>query len=234
MFNDENLVEVENGIQFVGFTGDSVSISVTITALELAEDKEREDRSSVANTEMLTLTEFVREKKVFVESPKLILRDSVSKLDIAKLENLLTRVDKTVGLLISCGTKEVVPSSIEIVAVSLDPGSIAKDIRNDVFALWLLSDGRDSLLVPDESLLFVPLANGDWIIEGVEIVVMAPENCEYVSLALLDTDGEAITTEETRELSLWTSDCITELTTAPGILTWLELLAVVVGCPAET
>jgi len=60
------------------------------------------------------------------------LRDSVSKLDIAKLENLLTRVDKTVGLLISCGTKEVVPSSIEIVAVSLDP---AKDTRKDVFAL---------------------------------------------------------------------------------------------------
>jgi len=31
---------------------------------------------------------------------------------------------------------------------------------------------------------------------------MAPENCEYASLALLDTDGEAITTEETKELSL--------------------------------
>jgi len=31
---------------------------------------------------------------------------------------------------------------------------------------------------------------------------MEPENWEYVSLALLDTDGEAITTEETRELPL--------------------------------
>ena len=30
---------------------------------------------------------------------------------------------------------------------------------------------------------------------------MAPENCEDVSLALLDMDGEAITTEETREVS---------------------------------
>jgi len=31
---------------------------------------------------------------------------------------------------------------------------------------------------------------------------MAPENSEYVSLALLDTDGEVIKTEETKELSL--------------------------------
>ena len=39
------------------------------------------------------------------------------------------------------------------------------------------------------------------MIKGVAIVVMAPENCEDDSLALLDTEGEAVTTEETEEVS---------------------------------
>ena len=110
------------------FTGDWVSNSVIVTALEHVEDREREDKSSVANTEMLALTE-VAEEKIFVESAKDIFRDSVCKLDIAKLENRSTRVDTMAELLISCGTEVVVPSSIEIVAVSLVPGSVAKEIR---------------------------------------------------------------------------------------------------------
>lgn len=98
------------------------------------EDKEREDRSSVASTEILTLTE-VLEEGVFVESAKVIFRDSVCKLDTARLEDLSARVDTTAELLIPCGTEVVVPSSIGIVAVSLVLGSIIKDIRKEVFAL---------------------------------------------------------------------------------------------------
>jgi len=132
VFNDENLSEAENRIHFVGFTGDCVCNSVIASVL--VEDKEREDRSSVASTEILTLTE-VLEEGVFVESAKVIFRDSVCKLDTARLEDLSARVDTTAELLISCGTEVVVPSSIGIVAVSLVLGSIIKDIRKEVFAL---------------------------------------------------------------------------------------------------
>jgi len=132
VFNDENLSEAENRIHFVGFTGDCVCNSVIASVL--VEDKEREDRSSVASTEILTLTE-VLEEEVFAEYAKVIFRDSICKLDIAILEDLSARVDTTAELLISCGTEVVVPSSIGIVAVSLVLGSIIKDIRKEVFAL---------------------------------------------------------------------------------------------------
>ena len=185
MFNDENVSEVENGIQFVGFIMDFESDSVVVS--RFVEDKEREDMFSVACMEILTFTE-VLEEKVFVES--VIFRDSVNKLDIAKLEDLSAIVDTTAEFLIACGAEIVVPS-LEL---------SVEDIREEFFASRLLSVGWDSLLVLDESLLFVQLANADRLMNGVEIVVMAPENCKDVSLDFLDTVGEAIATEETREV----------------------------------
>lgn len=148
MFNDENVSEVENGIQFVGFIRDVESNSVIVSGF--VEDEEREDMFSVACVEIRTFTE-VLEEKVFVESAKVILRDSVNKLDIAKLEDLSARVDTTAELLISCGTKIVVPS-LEL---------YVEDIREEFCAPGLLSVGWDSLLVLDGNLLFVQLANGE-------------------------------------------------------------------------
>lgn len=228
MFNDENLSEVENGIQFVGFIRDVECNSVIVSGF--AEGEEREDMFSVACMEILTFTEAL-EEKAFVESAKAFVWDSVTKLDIAKLEDFSVRVDTTAELLISCSTEIVVPSSREIDTESLE--RYVEDIREEFFASRLLSVEWDSLVVFDETLLFVLLANGDWLIKGVEIVVMAPENCKDVSLALLDTDGEAITTEETGEVLLWIVDWIKELA-MPGSLIWLELLVVVVGVPEET
>lgn len=140
MFNDKYVSEVENGIHFVGFVEDFDSNSVIVSGL--VEDEEREVIFSVACMEILTFTE-VLEEKVFVESAKVILRDSVNTVDIAKLEDLLARI---------------VPSSKEIDAESLE--LYVKDIRKEFFALRLLSDDWDSLSVLDENLLFVQLANG--------------------------------------------------------------------------
>lgn len=231
----ENISEVENGIQFVGFTGESVSNSVFVSSF--VEDEEREDRSLVACKEILKLRE-VLGTKVFVEFAKYIWKDSVWKLDTAKLEDLsaradtaaefLTSADTPAELIISCGTEAVASSSMEIVAVSLELCSVVKYITKEFFAKRLLSDERDSLRLLDDNLLFGLLAEGGWITGGVEIVTVAD-----LSLALLGTDGEAITNEETREVSPWIADCVTELETV-GSLIRFELLAVVAGVPVET
>lgn len=197
----ENVSEVEDGIQFVGFTGESVSKYVFVSAF--VEDEEREDRSLVACTEILKLTE-VLGTKVFVEFAKYICKDSVWKLDTAKLEDLsaraaaelLTTVDTPAELIISCGTEAVASSSMEIVAVSLELCSVVKYITKEFFVKRLLSDERDSLRLLDDNMLFALLAEGGCITGGVEIVIVADP-----SLALLGTDGEAITNEETREVS---------------------------------
>ena len=114
MINDEYVSEVENGIHFVGFIEDFESNSVIVSGL--VEDEEREVMFSVVCMEILTFTE-VLEEKVFVESAKVILGDSVNTLDIAKLEDLLARI---------------VPSSKEIDAESLE--LYVKDIRKEFFA----------------------------------------------------------------------------------------------------
>lgn len=156
MFNDENLSEVENGIQFAGFIRDVEGNSVIVSGF--AEGEEREDMFSVACMEILTFTEAL-EEKAFVESAKAFVWDSVTKLDIAKLEDFSVRVDTTAELLISCSTEIVVPSSREIDAESLE--RYVEDIREEFFASRLLSVEWDSLVVFDETLLFVLLANGD-------------------------------------------------------------------------
>lgn len=148
----------------MGFTGESVSNSVFVSAFVV--DEEREDRFLVACTEILKLTE-VLETNVFVEFAKYICKDSVWKLDTAKLEDLsaradtaaelLTSVDTLAELIISCGTEAVASSSMEIVAVSLELCSVVKYITKEFFAKRLLSDERDSLRLLDDNMLFALL-----------------------------------------------------------------------------
>lgn len=91
--------------------------------------------------------------------------------------------------------------------------------------MWSLFSGVE------ENWLTIPLLTGCWIIGVVEVVIVVVENCGVVFLVLLDTDGEAITIEEMREISFLIAEWAIELVTSS--LIWLESVTAVVGDPVE-
>lgn len=200
-----------------------------VIVLGFVEGEEREDMFLVVCMEIFIFIE-VLEKKVFVEFVKVFVWDLVIKFDIVKLEDFLVRVDIIVEFFIFCSMEIVVLLFREIDMEFFE--WYVEDIREEFFVLWLFFVEWDLFVVFDEILLFVLLVNGDWLIKGVEIVVMILVNCKDVFLVLFDMDGEVIIIEEMREVFFWIVDWIKEFVML-GSLIWFELFVVVVGVVEE-